>query len=99
MRITLNEAERINDLSNGDNIEIDIPDIEDKIAELEEDIRRLMDADPYQYKFLLSDKEAIEEKKASLAQQLKTYQEYGGQLDRILDGLLTSGVKITWEMN
>lgn len=80
-------------------IEIEIPDIEEKISELEREIQRIMETDPYQYKFLLGDKEAVEEKKRSLEEELKQYRDYGDQLDDILNGLLTSGVTITWEMN
>ena len=62
-------------------IEIEIPDIEEKISELEQEIQRIMETDPYQYKFLLGDKEAVEEKKRSLEEELKQYQDYGEQLD------------------
>lgn len=58
-----------------------------------------METDPYQYKFLLGDKEAVEEKKRSLEEELKQYQDYGEQLDGILNSLMMSGVTITWEMN
>ena len=92
-------AKAVNDLNSGKEIEIEIPDIDEKITALENEIREMMDIDPYQYKFLLNDQEAVEEKKSSLQQELKSYQEYGKQLDQILDGLLQSGVKITWEMS
>ena len=78
---------------------IEIPDIEEKISELEQEIQRIMETDPYQYKFLLGDKEAVEEKKRSLEEELKQYQDYGEQLDGILNSLMMSGVTITWEMN
>lgn len=80
-------------------IEIEIPDIEEKISELEQEIQRIMETDPYQNKFLLGDKEAVEEKKRSLEEELKQYQDYGEQLDGILNSLMISGVTITWEMN
>jgi hypothetical protein len=89
----------MNSISGGHQIEIEIPNIEDKIAQLEDEIRKLMDAEPYQYKFLLADRELVEDKKDSLKQELKTYQDYGKQLDAILNGLLASGVKVTWKMN
>lgn len=82
-----------------DQVEIEIPDIDDKISELEREIRTIMETDPYQYKFLLFDKDAVEEKKKSLEDELKQYKDYGEQLDELLNGLLSSGVSIIWEMN
>ena len=76
-------------------IEIKIPDIEDKIAELGKEIQTIMETDPYQYKFLLCDKDAVAEKKRSLEEELKQYKDYGEQLDELLNGLLSSGVSIT----
>jgi hypothetical protein len=92
-------AKVMNSISGGHQIEIEIPNIEDKIVQIEDEIRKIMDADPYQYKFLLADREAVEDKKESLTQEFKTYQDYEKQLDVVLDGLLASGVKITWKMN
>lgn len=80
-------------------MEIEIPDIEDKIVELEKEIQTIMETDPYQYKFLLCDKDAVAEKKRSLEEELKQYKDYGEQLDELLKGLLSSGVFIIWEMN
>lgn len=82
-----------------DQVEIEIPDIDDKISELEREIWTIMETDPYQYKFLLFDKDAVEEKKKSLEDELKQYKDYGEQLDELLNGLLSSGVSIIWEMN
>jgi uncharacterized membrane protein len=59
----------------------------------------IMETDPYQYKFLLDDSEAVESKKENLKTELKTYEDYSKQLDEVLEGLLGSGVKITWQMN
>jgi len=76
-----------------------IPDIEDKILALEEEIQHIMDTDPYQYKFLLLDQEAVTSKKDALAEELKTYQEYSAQLDDILSQTLPEGVIMIWDMN
>ena len=91
-------SKALESITNGQ-IEIEIPDIEDKIAELEKEIREIMETDPYQYKFLLGDKDAVAEKKQSLEEELKQYKDYGEQLDELLNGLLSNGVSITWEMN
>lgn len=87
------------DSLSGGQVEIEIPDIDEKIAELEKEIQIIMETDPYQYKFLLCDKEGVEEKKRTLQEELRQYKDYGEQLDEILNGLLSSGVSITWEMN
>ena len=80
-------------------LEIEIPDIEDKITEIEEEIVTIRDTDPYRYKYLLEDPKAVDEKKADLAQELKSYEEYADQLDTILKGLMENGVNFIWRMN
>lgn len=79
--------------------DLDIPDIEEKIIELEREIKEIMETDPYQYKFLLADSKAVEAKKEDLRAEMKTYEDYSKQLDEVLEGILGSGVKITWQMN
>jgi hypothetical protein len=78
---------------------LDIPDIEEKIIELEREIKEIMETDPYQYKFLLADSKAVEAKKEDIKAEMKTYEDYNKQLDEILEEILGSGVKITWQMN
>ena len=80
-------------------MEVEIPDIEDKISELEAEIIRIRETDPYMYKFLLEDSEAVEEKNKSLKEELKSYEDYAAQLDEILTGLMANGVSFTWRMN
>ncbi len=79
--------------------DLDIPDIEEKISDLEREITKIMETDPYQYKFLLEDSKAVEAKKEDLKTELKTYEDYSKQLDEVLEEILGSGVKITWQMN
>jgi len=81
------------------NMEIEIPDIEDKIAEVEAEILKIRETEPYTYQYLLNDAEAVEEKKKSLEEELISFEEYGQQLDEILEGIMASGVKIKWDMN
>ena len=81
------------------NLEIEIPNIDDKIAELEKEIVTIMETDPYQYKFILEDPKAVEEKKQSLREELQSYIEYSEQLDNILDNLMTDGNSIVWKMS
>lgn len=85
-------------LGNG-KINVEIPDIDKKIEALEAEITKIRETDPYQYKFLLDDAEAVQAKKDSLNEAKKSYEEYSNQLEEILKGLLESGVSITWHMN
>lgn len=80
-------------------LKIEIPDINGKTAEIEDEIARIMATDPYTYKYLLEDPRAVEEKKSSLNEELKSYEEYSKQLDNVLNGLIASGVRFTWRMN
>lgn len=79
--------------------EIEIPDLQGKIKEVEAEITKIRETDPYQYKYLLDDKEAVKEKRLDLEEQIKSYAEYEKELDAAIDNLLNSGVKITWKMN
>lgn len=79
-------------------MEITIPGIEERIAEVEEEIERIISTDPYRYRELLEDPKAISEKRTEL-EELQEFEEYEKQLDEILDGLLLRGVNLTWRMN
>ena len=80
-------------------IEINIPDINLKIEEVEQEIRDIKSKNPYLYKFLLEDKEAISEKKESLNHELEEYQDYSKQLDDVIEEMISGGVKIIWKMD
>ncbi|MBP5179532.1 MAG: hypothetical protein J6066_08160 [Lachnospiraceae bacterium] len=80
-------------------MEIEIPDIEVKIAELEEEIERIMNTDPYQYRYLLEDEAAVAEKKKALEEELKEYEEYSNRLEEMLNSVLGYGMTFTFRMN
>lgn len=79
--------------------EIEIPDLSQKIKELEASIKKIRETDPYQYRFLLEDPGAVNERRHDLEEQIKAYTEYEKELDGIIDELLKTGVKIIWKMN
>lgn len=79
--------------------EIEIPDLQGKIKEVEAEIKKIRETDPYQYKYLLEDEDAVKEKRLDLEEQIKSYAKYEKELDAAIDNLLNSGVKITWKMN
>lgn len=74
-------------------VEFEVPDIETKIEELEEEIDKIKSTDPYMYKFLLADDEAVMDKKTELKQELSEYKAYESQLDEVME-LLLAQVKI-----
>ncbi len=76
-----------------------IPDIKEKIAEIEAEIEKIIETDPYQYKYLLGDPELVREKKDDLKKELNEYEDYSNQLEEILQGYLEGGMKILWRMN
>lgn len=80
-------------------MEVEIPDIEAKIKELEEEIEKIMNTDPYQYIYLLEDKTAVAEKKKELEDELKEYEEYSNKLEEMLNDLLGYGMTFTFRMN
>lgn len=85
----------IKKLNVGD-LELEIPDIEEKIAELLKEIEDIKSKDPYQYRYLLDDKEAVEDKKKALADELKEYEEYSAKLEAVLDELMMKGASFTF---
>ncbi len=80
-------------------IDIEISDIDEKIAGLEAEITAICETDPYQYKFLLLNPEAVKEKEESLNKAKKSYEEYDSQLEEILQSLFMNGMGMTWRMN
>lgn len=83
----------------GEQNDIDIPDIEDRIEEIEAEMDTIRNTDPYLYHEILKDPVAVREKEQSLDEEIQEYQEYEQQLEEVLDGIMAEGVKITWTMN
>lgn len=63
---------------------IGIPDINERIFALNEEIDNIIHTNPYQYKYLLEDKEAVEDIKKELKQEIKDYRNYAKELDEII---------------
>ena len=64
---------------------IDIPDISDRIFNLNIEIQNIINNDPYQYKYLLNDEDAIEEYKNELINERKDYERYIEELDEVIN--------------
>ena len=75
---------------------VDIPDLNAKIAELEEEIEEIRSTDPYQYQFLLQDSQLVQEKKDALEAEYREYALYEKQLEEMLQVVMGQGVMITW---
>jgi len=86
------------ELGQGD-IKVDIPDITEKIDALKTEIHDITHTDPYTYKELLDNAEAVKKRKDELKEQLESYQKYHGELDKEIQKMITSGgITLQWRM-
>ena len=82
------------------NIEIDIPDLEEKIKALRDEISVITTTTPYVYKDILEDPDKSRQKEEELKQQLEEYEKYEEELQAVLDEMVShEGRKIIWRMN
>ena len=61
-----------------------VEDIENKIVEVDEEIKEIISTNPYQYRFILEDEKALKVIKKELEMELENYITYGKQLDEVL---------------
>lgn len=78
---------------------VNIPDIDEKIRELENEIEEIKSTEPYKYRYILEDKAAVSDKKKELRQELEEYEEYSRKLDEMISEITAEGVTFTWEMS
>ena len=64
--------------------ELVIPDVNERIFKLNEEIQEILDTDPYQFKYILSDPEAVKEKKEELEGEIHDYEVYAKELDEVI---------------
>ena len=67
----------------------EIDALPEKIADLEMEIARIVETEPYTYKALLEDPELIEKKRCALTAERDEYQTYKKELQAHLESLLT----------
>lgn len=79
-----------------ESIEIKIENLKEKIQQVQEEIYKIKETIPYQYKYLLEDKESVKEKKIALQDELKKYEDYEKELDDILKKIKEVE---PWQMN
>lgn len=62
----------------------DIPDLSEKIMKVEAEIEEISNSEPYIYRFLLEDPEAVEDRKNALRAEIEEYSNYYEELDKVL---------------
>lgn len=67
---------------------IAVDNIDEKITKLEAEIENILNTDPYNYRFLLNDKDAIEEKKKEFEDTLEEYKNYKDDLQKIMMNMI-----------
>jgi len=67
-----------------DNFSMVIPDIDERISELEQDIDKIVTSEPYIYKKLLNDVDAVEKKKDAINKEINEYTSYKCELNEKL---------------
>ena len=71
-------------------VRIDIPDINEKIEALEEEIRQIKSEKPYIYEIFLDNEEEAQKKTDELTRELEEYRQYRAELDAEIEKLLKS---------
>lgn len=79
---------------------VEIADIEDKIAGLEKQINMIIESEPYTLGDLLCDEDRVQEKKYQMTAEIREYASYYQELQEIFAGLLSKGgFTLRWQMN
>lgn len=76
--------------------EIHIRDIRERIEAIKASIEKILSTDPYQYKYLLDDKDAVVSRKQELQQELEEYAAYEHQLEDVFEQMVGGG--FTWQI-
>jgi 3-methyladenine DNA glycosylase AlkC len=79
--------------------EIKIDNLEERIRQLEAENLRIRNTDPYQYKNLLEDPEAVSQKKKALEEEYASYVKYAEELSGVLAEYIKKGMIVKWEEN
>ncbi|MGI6204566.1 MAG: DnaJ domain-containing protein [Anaerovoracaceae bacterium] len=79
----------------GEVINVNIEDIDNKINVLREKIEEIMTTEPYTFEIILDDNDCILEKKKELREEIEAYKEYKRDLERTLNNIIESGTAAT----
>ena len=81
-------------------IQIEIPDLEERIGELKVEILKTKSTEPYTYKSLLEDPAEVERKRRELTEELSAWQKYTKELEEVIRQMLDSGeIQLKWQTN
>lgn len=81
-------------------LDVEIPDIDQRIQRITDEMLEIKTTNPYLYKRLLEDGAAVIRRRQELQDELAEYQRYRTELDGIMNQLITAGgLTFTWEMN
>lgn len=90
----------LQDLSIDGTTSVEIPDLEERIRQVREEIENIKSREPYTYRALLEDDNAVEKKKQELTRELETYRKYHQDLMDLTEKIIQEGgVRILWRMN
>lgn len=74
-----------------------LPDIEERIKSVRDQINRIRSTDPYLFKFLLDDPEAVKDRKKDLNSELGEYTDYGLTLESVLTKMMGKEFTDAWK--
>ena len=75
--------------------DLQVEDLEEKIAAAEEEINRIISTNPYLYKMLLGDTVEIGRRKQEYQDEIASYEMYSAQLDEVLEGFAIERGKLS----
>ena len=102
---TLSELEvlarkALNDLAADGVTRVEIPDLEERIRQLKKEIADIQSRDPYTYREILENADAVEKKKQELRKELEIWQGYHREMKKAAENILREGgVTLKWRMN
>ncbi len=80
-------------------IKIEIPDVEERIDSLKAEIYEITHTEPYTYRDLYKDQEAVDKKTKELNEELESYRKYHKELDDVIQSMVQGGgIKFQWLM-
>ena len=90
----------LNDLAADGVTRVEIPDLEERIRQLKKEIADIQSRDPYTYREILEDADAVEKKKQELRKELEIWQGYHREMKKAAENILREGgVTLKWRMN
>lgn len=79
----LKEIELLVDALTLDASDIQMENIDQRLEKINEEIKEIMNSDPYQYKYILDDRNEVKDRKEEYQREIKEYQRYKKELEDI----------------